>query len=149
MNPLFEHYRRTGGTAEFKCAARHQWSMNHARSEKKRTGGRRRSVRKKQKHEQGSAQTETTVGEETLKVAETRGGNTKVRAVARSVASVATDDGVERADVEDVVENPSDPNYVRRNIITKGAVIETPLGEARVTSRPGQDGQVNAELLDE
>ncbi|PSQ15790.1 30S ribosomal protein S8e [Halobacteriales archaeon QS_8_69_73] len=105
--------------------------MNHARSEKKRTGGRRRSVRKKQKHEQGSAPTETTLGE-----------------VARSVASVATDDGVERADIEDVVENPSDPNYVRRNIITKGAVVETSVGRARVTSRPGQDGQVNAELVE-
>ena len=122
--------------------------MNHARSEKKRTGGRRRNVRKKQKHEQGSAPTETTVGEEKLKIAETRGGNTKVRAVARSVASVATDDGVERADIEDVVENASDPNYVRRNIITRGAIIETSVGRARVTSRPGQDGQVNAKLVE-
>ena len=91
--------------------------MNHARSAKKRTGGRRRPVRKKQKHEQGSAPTETTVGEEKLKIAETRGGNTKVRAIARGVASVATGDGVVNADIEAVVENPSDPNYVRRNII--------------------------------
>ena len=123
--------------------------MNHARSAKKRTGGRRRPVRKKQKHEQGSAPTETTVGEEKLKIAETRGGNTKVRAIARGVASVATGDGVVNADIEDVVENPSDPNYVRRNIITKGAVVETSAGRARVTSRPGQDGQVNAVLVDE
>ncbi len=123
--------------------------MNHARSAKKRTGGRRRPVRKKQKHEQGSAPTETTVGDDRLKIAETRGGNTKVRAVARSVASVATDDGVERAEIEDVVENPSNPNYVRRNIITKGAVVETDAGRARVTSRPGQDGQVNAVLVDD
>ena len=123
--------------------------MNHARSEKTRTGGRRRRVRKKQNHEQGSAPTETTVGEDELKVTETRGGTTKVRAVSRSVASVATDDGVERADVDDVVENPSNPNYVRRNIITKGAVVETSVGTARVTSRPGQDGQVNAELVDD
>ena len=123
--------------------------MNHARSAKKRTGGRRRPVRKKQKHEQGSAPTETTVGEEKLKIAETRGGNTKVRAIARRVASVATGDGVVNADIEDVVENPSDPNYVRRNIITRGAVVETSAGRARVTSRPGQDGQVNAVLVDE
>ena len=50
---------------------------------------------------------------------------------------------------EGVVENPANPNYARRNIITKGAVIETSAGEARVTSRPGQSGQVNAVLLDE
>ena len=121
---------------------------SHARSTKKRTGGRRRAVRKKRKHEMGSAPTETRLGEEKLKVAETHGGNTKVRAVAKNVASVATDDGAVSADIEDVVENASNPNYVRRNIITKGAIIETSEGQARVTSRPGQDGQVNAVLVE-
>jgi len=123
--------------------------MNHARSTKKRTGGRRRNVRKKRKHELGSSPTETGVGEQRLKVVETHGGNQKVRAVETDVASVATDDGVERATIEDVVENASNPNYVRRNIITKGAVIDTDAGRARVTSRPGQDGQVNAVRLED
>jgi small subunit ribosomal protein S8e len=123
--------------------------MNHARSTKKRTGGRRRNVRKKRKHELGSSPTETGVGEQRLKVVETHGGNQKVRAVETDVASVATEDGVERATIEDVVENASNPNYVRRNIITKGAVIETDAGRARVTSRPGQDGQVNAVRLED
>lgn len=122
--------------------------MNHARSTKKRTGGRRRTVRKKRKHELGSAPTETQLGEQKLQVVETHGGNEKIRAVETDVVSVATDDGVERASIEDVVENASNPNYVRRNIITKGAVIETDAGRARVTSRPGQDGQVNAVLLE-
>ena len=123
--------------------------MNHARSTKKRTGGRRRNVRKKRKHELGSASTETQIGEPKLKVVETRGGNTKVRAIEADTAGVATDDGVASATITDVVENASNPNYVRRNIITKGAIIETDAGRARVTSRPGQDGLVNAVLVDE
>ncbi len=123
--------------------------MNHARSEKKRTGGRRRPIRKKRKHELGSAPTETQVGEAKLKVEDARGGTTKVRAIRSAVASVSTADGVVSADIEDVTENPSNPNYVRRNIITKGAIIETSAGTARVTSRPGQDGQVNAVLVDD
>ncbi len=123
--------------------------MNHARSTKKRTGGRRRNVRKKRKHELGSAPTETQVGERKLKVVDTHGGNAKVRAIEADTASVATDDGVTSATIEDVVENASNPNYVRRNIITKGAVIETDVGRARVTSRPGQDGLVNAVAIDE
>jgi small subunit ribosomal protein S8e len=123
--------------------------MNHARSAKKRTGGRRRNVRKKRKHEIGSSPTETQVGEHKLKVVETQGGNIKVRAIKADTASVATDDGVTSATIEDVVENPSNPNYVRRNIITKGAIIETDAGRARVTSRPGQDGLVNAELIED
>lgn len=122
--------------------------MNHARSTKKRTGGRRRPVRKKRKHELGSAPTETQVGDHKLKTVETHGGNKKIRAIATDIASVATDDGVESATIEDVVENPSNPNYVRRNIITKGAIVETDVGQARVTSRPGQDGQVNAVLIE-
>ena len=37
-----------------------------------------------------------------------------------------------------VKENPTNPFYARRNITTKGAVIETEIGDAVVTSRPGQ-----------
>jgi small subunit ribosomal protein S8e len=42
-----------------------------------------------------------------------------------------------------VRENPANPNYVQRNIITKGAILETDLGLVRVRSRPGQDGVLN------
>jgi small subunit ribosomal protein S8e len=45
------------------------------------------------------------------------------------------------------VENQANIHYVRRNIINKGAIIETNLGKARVTSRPGQTGTINAVLL--
>ena len=46
-----------------------------------------------------------------------------------------------------VKENPANPFFARRNITTKGAVIETELGDAVVTNRPGQDGIVNAKLI--
>ena len=36
---------------------------------------------------------------------------------------------------------------MRRNIINKGAIIDTGLGKAKVTSRPGQTGIVSAILL--
>ena len=121
---------------------------SHARSGTKRTGGRRRNVRKKRKSELGSSPTETRVGDVSLKTVETRGGNTKTRALQTDVANVATDDGVVSATIENVVRNDANPNYVRRNIVTRGAVIETSEGEARVTSRPGQDGQVNAVLVE-
>ena len=123
---------------------------SHARSTTKRTGGRRRTNHKKRKHELGSSPTETRVDDRKLKIVETRGGNTKVRAIQNDVASVATGDGTTvQATIENVDENASNPNYVRRNIVTKGAIIETTEGRARVTSRPGQDGQINAVLLDE
>jgi ribosomal protein S8E len=43
--------------------------------------------------------------------------------------------------------NPTNPFFARRNITTKGAVIETEIGDAVVTSRPDQDGIVNARLM--
>ncbi len=121
---------------------------DHGRSLRKRTGGRRRPFRKTRKHELGGESTETQVGEATYKTVDARGGTRKIRSIAADTASVATDGEVVAADLEDVVENPSDPNYARRNIVTKGAIIETSEGRARVTSRPGQDGQVNAVLVE-
>ncbi|MEF8881021.1 MAG: 30S ribosomal protein S8e [Halapricum sp.] len=118
------------------------------RSTRKRTGGRRRHSRNKRKYELGDEPTETEVDEPSLKTIDARGNTEKVRAMSTDVVSVADGDEVVEADIEGVAENPANPNYVRRNIITKGAVIETSEGEARVTSRPGQDGQVNAVLLD-
>jgi small subunit ribosomal protein S8e len=46
------------------------------------------------------------------------------------------------------VENPANKNYIRRNILTRGAVVMTELGKAKITSRPGQDGEVNAILVE-
>jgi len=114
----------------------------------KRAKPERHDYRDGRKHELGSEPNGTQGGESKLKTVDTRGTGQKVRALRVDTASVATDDGVVSTGLEDVVENPSDPNYARRNIVTKGAIVQTGAGRARVTSRPGQDGQVNAVLVD-
>jgi len=118
------------------------------RSPRKRTGGRLRPNHKKKKHELGEESTETQVGDTKLKTVDTRGNTTKVRAITTDIASVADGGETHEAEIENVAENDANPNYARRNIITKGAIIETSEGRARVTSRPGQDGQVNAVLVE-
>jgi small subunit ribosomal protein S8e len=123
--------------------------QDQGRSTRKRTGGRRRPQHKKKKHELGREPTETTVGDVKLRTTDARGNTEKVRALSTDVASVATDDGTVEATIQDVVENEANPNYVRRNIVTKGAVIVTTEGKARVSSRPGQTGNVNAVLVDD
>jgi len=55
----------------------------------------------------------------------------------------------EKVEITRVVKNPANIDYDRRGVITKGAVIETSLGQARVTSRPGQHGMLNAVLIGE
>ncbi|WP_435346152.1 30S ribosomal protein S8e [Haloarchaeobius sp. HRN-SO-5] len=122
--------------------------QDQGRSIRKRTGGRLRPIKKRKKHQLGRLPTETQVGEGRFRVIETRGNTSKTRALATDVANVNQGGETVQATIEDVVENDANPNYVRRNIITKGAVIETDAGTARVTSRPGQTGQVNAVALE-
>ncbi len=128
----------------FKYALGQDTGMKYqGRSTRKRTGGRRRDFRNKRKHELGRESTETQVGEAKRKSVPARGNTHKMRAIDVETASVATDDGTVSAEIENVAENPSNPNYARRNIVTKGAILDTSEGQVRVTSRPGQDGQVN------
>ncbi|WP_128904560.1 30S ribosomal protein S8e [Halorubrum amylolyticum] len=121
---------------------------DQGRSTRKRTGGRLKHASNKKRHQLGREPAETTVGETRVQYIDSRGTEKKVRALSMNVAQVADGDEVSEADIENVVDNPSNVNYARRNIVTKGAVIETSAGRARVTSRPGQTGQVNAVLID-
>jgi small subunit ribosomal protein S8e len=121
---------------------------DQGRSTRKRTGGRLKHASNKKRHQLGREPAETTVGETRVQYIDSRGTERKVRALSTNVAQVATDGEVSEAEIENVVDNPSNVNYARRNIITKGAIIETSEGRARVTSRPGQTGRVNAVLLD-
>lgn len=118
------------------------------RSRRTKTGARTVAHGNKKKHELGRSPTETELGEPRYRVVDARGGDSKVRALSTNVANVTKDGETVHAEILDVVENTANPNYVRRNILTKGAIIDTDEGEARVTSRPGQTGQVNAVLID-
>jgi small subunit ribosomal protein S8e len=116
---------------------------------RKLTGGRKRAYRVKRKFEQGSFPAETTLGEPKAKIARGHGGTIKVRALSANSASVTDPKSgkTEKTDILRVVKNAANVDYNRRGVITKGAEIETPLGLARVTSRPGNDGVINAVLL--
>ena len=55
---------------------------------------------------------------------------------------------IKKLKILNVIENPANPHLVRQNIITKGCIIETEMGKARITSRPGQSGVLNAVLIE-
>jgi small subunit ribosomal protein S8e len=120
------------------------------RSVRRESGKRYRISRRKKRFEIGRAPADTTLGESRNRLIRTRGGNLKVRALRTQYANISTPaTGVtKKAKIETVVENRADPNYMRRNILTRGAIIKTELGKARVVSRPAQDGVVNAILIE-
>jgi small subunit ribosomal protein S8e len=120
------------------------------RSLTKPTGGRIWARRKKRKREMGSDFIETKIGPTQRVLHRVKGGGVKCRLSAADVANVVdpATGRARKAKILTVVENPADPHFVRRNVLTRGAVIETEIGRARVTSRPGQDGVINAILLE-
>ena len=116
---------------------------------KKPTGGKVRRYRGKRAFEMGSPPTETTLGKPAVKIESVRGGGYKVRLQRCNYANV-TDPATKKTnkvEITQVVRNPANIDYNRRGVITKGTIIETPLGQAKVTSKPGQDGVVNALLV--
>ncbi len=116
---------------------------------RKLTGGKKRAYRSKRKFEEGSFPAETTLGEPKRTRVRGFGGNITIKALKDNQASVTDPKSgkTEKTEVIRVVRNRANVDYNRRGVITKGAEIETRLGLARVTSRPGSDGVINAVLI--
>ena len=116
---------------------------------RKLTGGRKRAYRVKRKFETGTFPAETTLGEPKRKTVRGFGGNTKVKTFTDKFASVTDPKSgkTEKTEILRVVKNRANVDYNRRGVITKGAEIETALGLARVTSKPGSHGAINAVLI--
>ena len=123
----------------------------HGISKRKPTGGRIKRPRGKRRTEVSSEEQLAYVGEvDARKNYRKRAGSQTVRALSVNKVNVNTKDGkTVRATVKNVVGNEADPNYVRRNIVTKGAILETDAGMVRVTSRPGMHGVVSGVIVDE
>jgi small subunit ribosomal protein S8e len=116
---------------------------------RKKSGGKKHLLRGKRAFEMGSDPAETIVGEPRIIKTRVRGHNMKLRALTVNSVNV-TDPATgksQKTEIRSVVRNPANVDYQRRGVITKGAILDTPLGQALVTSRPGQHGLINAVLV--
>jgi len=116
---------------------------------RKKTGGKKHVFRGKRAFEMGSDPAQTIVGEKRVSLRRGRGGKVKIAALSVNTANV-TDPATgksQKTEITGVAKNPANVDYQRRGVITKGAILDTPLGQAIVTSRPGQHGVVNALLI--
>ncbi len=125
----------------------YQWLK---RSRRKLSGGLIKQSASKKKRDVGRYPAETQMGSRRLKVVRTRGGNTKFRLLKDEFANILDQStGIsQKVKIIDVVENKANREYARRRVITKGSVIDTELGKAIVTSRPGQHGIIAGILID-
>jgi len=120
------------------------------RSRRKPSGGLYRPFRKPKKYELGRDYIPTLLSTtEIRRKIRVRGGNYKILLLRAAYANVSDPKTgmTKKVKVLRVIDNPANKNYARRSIITKGTIIETEVGLARVTSRPGQVGIINAVLI--
>ncbi len=124
-------------------------ALTSHRSKRKATGGRYKDYRKKRVFEIRNAPVLTKLAALKVKVIRGVGANTKRKMLAGEKVMVydpkAKKHSKER--IKAVVENGANRHFVRRNIITKGAVVETAKGKVRITSRPGQVGDLHGILV--
>ena len=123
--------------------------IQRGRVSRKPSGGMYKIARGKRKYEIGRTPTHTKIGEQKITVIKTKGDARKMKVLVAQFANVydAKNKKYIKSPIKTVSECPANRHFVRRNVIVKGAVIETEAGKARVTSRPGQDGTVNAVLV--
>ncbi len=123
--------------------------VQRGRTNRKPTGGMYSIARGKRKYEMGRLPVHTKIGKQNVKVIKTKGDSRKMKVLVAQVANVLDPKTKKfvKAAIKTVDDCPANRHFVRRNIIVKGAVITTEAGKAKVTSRPGQDGTVNAVLI--
>lgn len=125
-------------------------AISQEKSRRKPTGARLVDYRKKKQFEAGRRPVLTKIGEKQTKDIRVIGGNTKSKLLHVEVANVF-DPKTKKASVvklKNVTENEANRNFVRRNILTKGSVVETEKGMVKITNRPGQEGTVNGVLVE-
>ncbi len=132
-----------------------QW---HTKSKRKRTGGNRTAARRCDKllAWKGGDPAKTIVSEddERRKSRVVKGSVVKVKQYRAKFATVTAKGQKKamKAEILNVEENAANRLFTRRNIITKGAKIKVNVEgkeqTAKVTSRPGQTGVVQAVLIE-
>lgn len=132
-----------------------QW---HMRDDKKPSGGRRNTIRARSKRlawkggVAASTKTDVSVKEDVREVSNGLGKTKKTRALELKHANISNKGKVIKAEIIAVKTNDSNRLFARSNISTKGAIIRVKVDGneklAKITNRPGQEGSVNAKLLE-
>ena len=119
---------------------------NQHRSIRKVSGSKYLSGNKQKAHELGGLAAHTTIADSRVKVKRIMGGSSKCTLLSGNKVIIADGKTTKTATIDSVTVNPANINFTRRNVITKGAIVKTDLGEVIITSRPGQSAQLFGKL---
>ena len=116
---------------------------------KKLSGGMFKWGKSKRLSEKAREPISTKIGESMIKSVRTPGNNRKYKVMVAQTVNVCDPKKKKciKAKIKTVVDNPANRHFIKRNIITKGAIVETDIGKVKITSRPGQSGTLNGVLV--
>ncbi len=124
-------------------------ARSQARSKRKYTGKKYKHFRKKRKRELERPTIDTVIGPEKKKKQRVMGGNIKFKLFSSQFINV-TDPNTNKTSKVRILRfesNEASKDFNRRHVLTRGAIVETELGNVRITSRPGQHGVLNGILV--
>ena len=114
------------------------------------SGGKYHKQRKKKLYEKSPQEKIVILGETKRKSLRVRGGNKKtILLKSNSINLLVSKNKTQKAEIKNVLETPQNRFLARQNLLSKGAIILTSHGKARITNRPSQEGHINAILLKE
>ena len=113
------------------------------------TGGKIIPARRRRKYEIDRYPSEPVLGKSITVHRRVRGGNKKIsfKKVEFATISDPVEKKTSKVKILKVAKNPANKDYERRGVLSKGAIIDSELGQARIISRPSQDGIINAILI--
>lgn len=109
-------------------------------------------ARKKRKEHAGREFSETQIGPKKQKKVKVKGGGEKTKLIAANTVNVVLEGKNVSCEITGLDDNPANRDYTRRKIVTKGAILSAKTADGKeikvkVTSRPGQDGIMNAKSI--
>ena len=116
---------------------------------KKASGGRYTRPKKKKATGRQNQSRIVKIGEPKTKTLRTRGGNKKTVAFENNKINLISNGKAKVVEIKNVLETPSNTFLARQNILTKGSIIETEMGKARITNKPSGEGNVQGILITE
>jgi small subunit ribosomal protein S8e len=112
------------------------------------SGGKYIKKRKTKAYERPGQKRIVKLGERKVKSQRTRGGNKKTSLLKGKVINVKVKDKIKKTEIQNVIKTPSNRFLARQNILTKGTIVSTELGEVKITNRPTQEGMINGILIE-
>src|SRR3989344_393697 len=112
------------------------------------SGGRYKARRKRRITDRIGQEIKVKLGDTKRKSRKIRGGAKKVVLFSEKIINVKLQNGkTQKTEITNVLETPSNKFLARQNVLTKGTIVETALGKAKITSRPTQHGIVNGIII--